>query len=545
MREIEELLANGEVGNVEFKEYLIPEVHLREGRRESLICQMNHRLLCGKGSAIYVIGVSDKGDLRGISEEDFNRTIFVLSSLAEELNAEISEIEKYRIEDGYIGTVTIRQRESSREHIVICTAGHVDHGKSTLIASLMTGECDDGSGKMRVYLDTLPHEIERGLSAELSYGILGFDEKEIIRMRNPLNKEERAELVKRASKIISFVDTVGHEPWLRTTIRGIVGQKIDYGLLVVSADQGVTHITREHLGIMFAIDLPVIITITKIDRVSEERVEAVEEEIQRILKRVGRIPMKVRSEEDAKRMAEMLLEDPIVPIIRTSAVTREGMELLEELLRNLIKRDLRVREPFRMYVDKVYNISGVGVVLSGTISQGSVRVGDLLELGPMSDGSFKRVRVSSIEIHHYNVQEARAGDVVGIAVRGVDRDEVRRGMVLVEKGRAVREFLAEVVILNHPTCIMRGYEPVVHMDTISESVIFVDMDREYLKAGERALVRLRFKFHPQYIYEGQKFIFREGRTKGIGKVVAVVAQQEERVTRNHQVEGSNPSDGLN
>ncbi len=524
MRDIKELVSNGEIENIEFKEYLTPEVHLREGRRESLICQMNHRIICGKGSAIYVIGVSDRGDLKGISEEAFERTLSVLRSLASELDAEISEVEKYKVEEGYIGTVTIKQKESKKDHIIICTAGHVDHGKSTLIASLMTGKEDDGAGRMRVYLDTLPHEIERGLSAELSYGILGFGNEGIIRLRNPLNKDERAEVVKRAEKVISFVDTVGHEPWLRTTIRGIVGQKIDYGLLVVSADQGVTHITKEHLGIMFAVDLPVIIAITKIDRVSLEKVEEVENEIQKILKRVGKIPMRVRNEEDAKRCAEMLLSDPIIPIIRTSAVTREGIDLLETLLGNLIKRNVKFKESFRMYIDKVYNISGVGVVVSGTISQGRVRVGDVLELGPMDDGSFKKVRVNSIEIHHYNVSEAKAGDIVGISLRGVEKDQIRRGMVLVERGIAVREFLAEVMILNHPTCIMRGYEPVVHMDTISETVIFEEMDREYLKAGERAIVKLRFKFHPQYIYEGQKFIFREGKTKGIGRVVAVVAQ---------------------
>jgi len=82
----------------------------------------------------------------------------------------------------------------------------------------------------------------------------------------------------------------------------------------------------------------------------------------------------------------------------------------------------------------------------------------------------------------------------------------------------VWEFDADVIVFSHPTRIKRGYEPVVHIETISETVIFEDMDREYMKAGDRGMVKVRFKYHPHCVFVGQKFIFREGRSKGVGEI---------------------------
>ena len=134
------------------------------------------------------------------------------------------------------------------EHIVVGTAGHVDHGKSTLVGSLVTGQPDDGEGGTRSYLDVQPHEIERGLSADLSYGVYGFVDGEPARVDDPTRKGDRAAVVADADRLVSFVDTVGHEPWLRTTIRGLVGQKLDYGLLTVAADDGPTETPNRPTG---------------------------------------------------------------------------------------------------------------------------------------------------------------------------------------------------------------------------------------------------------------------------------------------------------
>lgn len=525
MDQLETIIDNGEKENVEFKEFLKEDVHLKDDRRQGLACQMKHRLIMGHGTAIYVLGVTDGGSLNGISHSALEESLSVLNCIAIEAGAKVVDCKEYAVDGGHVALATIKSQVVAKEHILVGTAGHVDHGKSTLVASLVTGMQDDGSGKTRIFLDVLPHEIERGLSADLSYGVYGFRSGKTIRLKNPLSKKEKAGVVESAEKLISFVDTVGHEPWLRTTIRGIVGQKLDYGLLVVAADDGVTHVTREHLGILLAMDLPTIVAITKVDRVNKERVAEVERHISDVLKTVGRIPLRIKSKSDLRPRSgklNKLSEGIIVPIIRTSAVTKEGFDILDRLLFLLPQRNAESAKSFQMYIDKAYQVSGVGTVVSGSIKQGEVKVGDQLRLGPTPDGKVISVKAQSIEMHYYRIDKASAGDIVGIALKGISPKDIRRGMVLcADEPEAVREFEAEVLILNHPTCIKCGYEPVVHMETIAEAATFKQLDCDYMMAGQTGLVRMRFKFCPYHIYEGQKFIFREGKSKGIGRVVRV------------------------
>jgi len=303
MDQLETIIDNGEKENVEFKEFLKEDVHLKDDRRQGLACQMKHRLIMGHGIAIYVLGVTDGGSLNGIPRSTLEESLSVLNCIAIEAGAKVVDCKNYAVDGGYVALATIKSQVVAKEHILVGTAGHVDHGKSTLVASLVTGMQDDGTGKTRIFLDVLPHEIERGLSADLSYGVYGFRSGKTIRLKNPLSKKEKAGVVESAEKLISFVDTVGHEPWLRTTIRGIVGQKLDYGLLVVAADDGVTHVTREHLGVLLAMDLPTIVAITKIDRVNKERVGEVERYISDVLKTVGRIPLRIKSKSDLRPLS--------------------------------------------------------------------------------------------------------------------------------------------------------------------------------------------------------------------------------------------------
>jgi len=519
MKDLVDIVKNGERENVEFKEFLTL-YHLKENRFQELACQMNHRIIMGRGKALYVIGISDSGELKGISEKQFEETIFVLKKIAEEIRAEIKSIEKYKVGSGVVGLVEI-VKGRAKEHIIVGTAGHVDHGKSTLVGCLITGKPDDGDGATRIYLDVLKHEIERGLSADLSFAVFGFKNGKAIRLKNPLAKSERAWIVENADKLVSFVDTVGHEPWLRTTIRGLLGQKIDYGLLVVAANDGIMKTTKEHLGILLAMDLPVIIVITKIDMVDRNRVEEVISQISKLLKSIGRIPFVIRNVEDVKKASKLINKSLIVPIISTSAITLEGYDLLEELLYRLPKRGVK-GDRFLMYIDRIYKITGVGTVVSGSIKSGELREGEEVYVGPFKDGSFRKVKVQSIEMHYYRVDKAEAGDIVGVAIKGVKYDELRRGMVLLKsKPYAVWEFDADVLIFRHPTRIREGYEPVIHIETISETVIFKEMEKEYMMAGDRGRVKIKFKYNPQFIYEGQKFIFREGRSKGMGEVIKV------------------------
>jgi elongation factor 1-alpha len=525
---LQEALARGERegGSVEFKERLTRDVHLANERLESLAAQLRHRVLSGDGEATYVVGVTDEGGIAGIAPEAFSESMDVLSLLAEEADAHIEDVETWSADgDGLVGVATIREGGhlgADDDHIVVGTAGHVDHGKSTLVGTLVTGEADDGEGGTRGYLDVQPHEVERGLSADLSYGVYGFDEGgDPVRMDNPHRKSDRARVVEASDRLVSFVDTVGHEPWLRTTIRGLVGQKLDYGLLTVAADDGPTEVTREHLGVLLATELPTVVALTKTDLVDDERLAAVERSVERMLRDVDRTPLQVGRHGVEAAVEE--ISETVVPVVRTSAVTGDGLGTLDELFRRLPKRTADDDGEFRMYVDRTYNVTGVGAVASGTVQSGEVEAGDELLVGPMPDGSFRPVEVRSIEMHYHRVDRAQAGRIVGIALKGVREADIERGMVLVPRESdptAVEEFEAEVVVLNHPTRIGDGYEPVVHVETVSEAASFHPEDG-HLLPGDAGAATVRFKFRPYVVEAGQKFVFREGESKGVGTVTDV------------------------
>jgi elongation factor 1-alpha len=523
---LDEALERGEEegGYIEFKERLSRGVHLAEGRMESLAAQLRHRVLSGDGTATYVIGVTDDGGIAAISREEFSESMDVLSLLAEEAGAHIHDVETWGVgDDGLVGVATLKEGamlEGDDDHIVVGTAGHVDHGKSTLVGSLVTGNADDGEGATRSFLDVQPHEVERGLSADLSYGVYGFDSEGPVHMDNPHRKADRARIVQEADRLVSFVDTVGHEPWLRTTIRGLVGQRLDYGLIVVAADDGPTRTTREHLGILLAMELPTIVALTKVDMVEPDRVSEVEREVERLLRDVGKTPLRI--ERHGVEAAVEEISDSVVPILKTSAVTQAGLDELDYLFEHLPKT-AREDGEFRMYIDRSYSVTGVGAVASGTVNSGTVEAGDELLVGPMADGAFREVEVRSIEMHYHRVDRAKAGRIVGIALKGVREADLERGMVLLPADAdptPVRRFEAEVMVLNHPTRIGAGYEPVIHLETISEAAVFWPEGGQLLP-GDNGTTDVEFKFRPYLVEEGQRFVFREGRSKGVGTVTAV------------------------
>ena len=510
--------------NIEFKEKLSSVTHLKQDKKQHLASQMKYLLEIGKGTAIYVIGVDDDGKTKGLDELEFEETLNVLKVISSENNAKIVKVEKFTDNGSLLGKVVINKASTNgfSSHIVIASSGHVNHGKSTLIGTLMTGKHDTEHNNW-LFLDRLPHEIERNLSADLHYALLGFRNNKPLYFKNPLDKKERSRVVEQSDKLISFVDAPGHEGFLRTAIRGVVGQDIDYGLLVVAADDGVMNMTKEHLGLLLAMNLPVIVCMTKTDKVGKRKIEETESQIEELLKHVGRIPYLIKDENDLNVVIDKL--DTIVPMVKTSAVTLEGYDILNKILLALPERRKNFDKPFLMFVDKIYNVSGVGTVVSGTIKQGRLQAGSELLLGPDATGKMKRVRAPSIEMHYHRIAEADTGFVVGIALRGVNYDDVKRGMVLCSQElnpKTVKSFEADILVLTHPTRITNGYEPVLHLFTVGESAKVELVDKEYLKSGENGKVRFAFKYSPHYLEEGDRFVFREGKTKGIGTVTKVL-----------------------
>lgn len=524
---IHDITKYGERDNIEFKENLNVDYHLKKERKQHLASQMKYRMERGEGKAIYFIGVHDEGHLIGLPEPEYDESIFVLENIAQEIGAEILELEKHPAKHGSVAKALIgKSPKNKKDHLLIGVAGHVDHGKSTLVGTLTTGSLDKGSGQTRIFLDVQKHEIERGLSADLSFAVYGFSNGNTVRLKNPLKKNEKSKLVEKCDKVVSFVDTVGHEPWLRTTIRGIVGQKLNYGLLIIAADQGPTHITKEHLGIILAMELPVLVAMTKVDLVTPEKSKEVQQQIFELLKLVGRIPFMVKNLKDADFVSKNINQH-IVPVIKVSPVTGEGLDILDHLFLKLKipSNGKDLKKPFMMYIDKIYSVLGVGTVVSGTVRQGQIKKGDKLLIGPTNLGEYIETNSKSIEMHHYRKDIADAGDVVGISITGMDVDEIKRGMILCSPeypAQTVRQFEAEVAILVHPTTIKSGYECIAHIETIAETMTFEPIDNEYLSAGDTGTIKMTFKYRPCCIREGQKLIFREGRSKGVGTVTRIL-----------------------
>ena len=181
-------------------------------------------------------------------------------------------------------------------------------------------------------------------------------------------------------------------------------------------------------------------------------------------------------------------------------------------------------KPFLMYVDDKFNVRGVGTVVSGIVLQGSIGVDDYVQIGPFDDGSSRIVRVKSIHLHRVSVQRVFPGQDVCLALSNIDYDEVVKGMCILDKSevlKPVRVFEAKVTVLHHPTTIWRGYNAVIHIHTIRQTAELLESSREPLRTGVTAYVKFRFKYRPVYIRVGDWFVFREGRTRGIGVVTNI------------------------
>jgi GTPase len=190
-------------------------------------------------------------------------------------------------------------------------------------------------------------------------------------------------------------------------------------------------------------------------------------------------------------------------------------------------------------------VKGVGIILGGTLMRGGLRVGDSVFLGPDRSGVFVSVTVRSIECRRTAFEEIKTGQSATVCVKPVNRKIIlkksyfRKGMVIISelanlpKGAdqtplSIREFDASVVILHHSTTISSGYQPVIHCGVLRQSAQILGIQgTESLKTGERAIVRFRFLYFSEYILPAATFLFREGRAKGVGKVVQTYPTREQ------------------
>ncbi len=336
--------------------------------------------------------------------------------------------------------------------LILGTAGHVDHGKTRLIGRL-TG----------VNTDRLKEEQQRGISIELGFARLDMD-----------------------GLTLGVVDVPGHERFVRTMVAGAGG--LDMALLVVAADEGVMPQTREHVEVLELLGVErVLVALSKIDMVDAELAELAAEDVSDYL------------------AGTSLAGAPVLPV---SSETGEGIDELKAALLALA-REVPERSsvgPFRLPIDRVFTLTGMGTVVTGTSWSGSVRVGDQLELLPRG----LPVRVRGLQVHDESVQEAHAGQRTALALHGVKHDELTRGEVLASEGRFKASNMVTLkvrALSSSPWTLNQRSRIRFHFGTQEVLGRLLLLDRKVLEPGETALAQARLE-EPAIPAPGDRVILR-------------------------------------
>ena len=340
------------------------------------------------------------------------------------------------------------------KNIIIGTAGHVDHGKTTLIKAL--------SG---IDTDRLEEEKKRGITIELGFAHIPND----------------------AGYNIGVIDVPGHERFIKHMLAGIGG--IDFVLFVVAADEGIMPQTREHFEILQSLGIDDgIIAVTKTDMVEEEWLEMLLEEV------------------DEYFRGSFLEGKPVIPV---SAVTGEGLdELMKEIIAKCDRDNKRreEKELFRLPVDRVFTMQGFGTVVTGTLMDGSVKTGDDVIIYP--EGTKAKVR--GIQTYGKDTDTAVAGQRTAINLSGVSKEDIDRGDVIAYPDAVTVTNLidAEITIFSSADRVVLNNSR-VHLYCGSDEVLckVILLDRDALSAGETAYAQLRLE-EPAAVRRGDRFIIR-------------------------------------
>lgn len=529
--------------NVKLKDLLLGGGDDPEDSLQELAGILQARIDEGHGETIFDLGLEDGGESMGLDVSGWDAALRRLQQAAETLPAhcrvlmtynvggpEESPVNNERIKDAW-GKVLIRQPADSVEGITeirIAVVGNVDAGKSTMLGVLVKGSLDDGRGKARVNLFRHKHEIESGRTSSVGMEIMGFDSRGEIVASQQGRRLSWEEIGKRSAKVISFSDLAGHERYLRTTVFGMLSSSPNYCLLMVAANNGLVGMSKEHLGIALALNVPVMVIITKIDICPPQILQETLSQLSKILKSPGarKIPIFIQNMEETINTATQFVSQRICPIFQVSNVTGENLELVRTFLNILPHRgQYDPQAPFEFLINDTFSVPHVGTVVSGVVKSGVIHAGDAVLVGPDSLGQFTTTTIKSIERKRIQVNACFAGQSGSFALKRVRRKDVRKGMVVLKKmeqpPKVFREFVAEVLILSHATTIKPKYQAMLHVGAVSQTCAVIDIDRPFIRTGDRALVAFRFIQRPEFLASGDRVLFREGKTKGLGIVKSV------------------------
>jgi len=359
-------------------------------------------------------------------------------------------------------------------HTVICTAGHIDHGKSSLIISL-TGYNPD----------QLREEQERELTIELGFAFYRDD--------------------------VTFIDVPGHEKFLKTMLAG--ASSVDGSVLVIAADDGIMPQTREHFEILQLMGVEIgIIALTKIDLVDEEWVELVKDDIHDMTK------------------GTFLENAPILPLSnRTNKGMTEFKAALDEMIVSVPSR--KDRGLFRMWIDRAFTIKGFGTVVAGTVLSGSARTGQRVEILPES----KEARIKRIQVHKQDVPKCSLGERAALNLPGIDKESVKRGSLLAAPDHYRPSYMLNARLHFHSSSIKPLETRTRLRFHIGSSELIgrvILLEQKPIQPGSSALVQ--FRLESQAMADvGDRFVFRsfsEGRVLGGGILLEIHPPKARRIS---------------
>jgi elongation factor Tu len=392
--------------------------------------------------------------------------------------------------------------DRSKPHVNVGTIGHVDHGKTTLTAAILSalnakGEDYGANTKDVADIDKAPEEKARGITISLSHS----------EYETP-------------NRHYAHIDAPGHADYIKNMITGAA--QMDGAVLVVSATDGAMLQTREHVLLAKQVGVPqIIVFLNKCDMVDdEEMIMLVEEELRELLDEHG---YDGQNAPVIQGSALKAVEDP------SSEWGQKIIEMVDAMDEWFPTPERDLDKPFLMPIEDVFSIEGRGTVVTGRVERGQVKVGDEVEMVGMADTS--ATTVTGVEMFNKSLDSAQAGDNAGILLRGTKKDEVHRGQVLAKKGSITphSEFEAEVYVLSKEeggrhTPFFTGYKPQFYIRTtdVTGEVTLAD-GVEMVMPGDTATFKVKL-VNPVAMEEQQSFAIREGgKTVGAGVVTKIVS----------------------
>ncbi len=391
----------------------------------------------------------------------------------------------------------------NKPHLNVGTMGHVDHGKTTLTAAITKWCAFRGMAEYRAYdqIDNAPEERERGITINIAH------------------VEYQTE-----NRHYAHVDMPGHRDYIKNMITGAA--QVDGAILVVSAPDGPMPQTREHVLLARQVEVPsIVVFLNKVDQMDDpELLELVELELRELLTEYGfpgdETPI-VRG--SALHALESASKDPDAP---EYAPIKELMRVVDEYIPEPVRE---TDKPFMMPVEDVFSIKGRGTVVTGRVDRGIVKVGEPVEIIGLREKSMSSV-VTGVEMFHKLLDEGRAGDNLGLLLRGIGREDVERGMVVAKPGSITphTNLMSEVYVLRKDEggrhkAFFNGYRPQFYIRTMDVTgKITLPEGVEMVMPGDNVNLMVEL-IVPVALEQGSKFAIREGGlTVGAGVITKIL-----------------------